>query len=1189
MDNSDQWHKEQDSTSSGSPSEGASRLRKILSDDGQMGLSASYFEPSSPMERDGRAQQGSEIEQPDDEPIESEKSATLPPLPPHEYTRSEYLAQMNTSSLDDYEDSEEDHAWLEMPLPGEVNEGDELAGWKVESLEEEPPFMEQSQTPEETKKSDFSVSEGWKETEYPEEPPETPLISPLSGGRGTRRPATDRIGDTKPNAISGQTRPVVGGAPRQPLPEWKPVVDRGATRVTPSAYGIPSQRVPPPSPPRGGGGGYGRPLSPRPSSGQPPSGGGESGMSIWGCLLRLFIAIVFVAILFMIVVVSVAVFQYYSLVNSPQFPDVRHLKEHAAQFETTRILDRNGNPLYEILDPSAGRRTYIDLKPGTISPYIIAATIATEDKEYYNHPGYDPVAIVRALWQNYTTGKIVSGASTITQQLARVLLLSPEERGEKTVQRKALEIVLAAEITRLYSKEEILELYLNQIYYGNLAYGIEAAAQTYFHTSASRLTLAQSAFLAGLPQAPAVYDIFQNREETLRRFEQVLRLMYEASREQGCIYVSTNIDKVCISEADVARAREEIYAYRFELDQNVMRYPHWVTYIQSLLRDQFGYTDQMIYSSGLTVYTTLDPAFQEVVQRIVSEHVRGLADRNVKNGALVVIKPASGEILAMVGSPDFDDPQTGQINMAVVPRQPGSAIKPLTYTAAFEKGWTPATLIWDIPSRFPPSGDPNDTRPPYEPKNYDDEFHGPVTVRIALANSYNIPAVKTLQFVGIYDKPEVPGEDGLVAFARRLGISTLTRPDYGLSLTLGGGEVSLLELTAAYAVYANGGWRVPPVAITKILNYKNEVLYEYKPPDPYPAVQPKHAYLISSILSDNQAREAEFGTNSVLNLPFQAAVKTGTSNDFRDNWTLGYTPDIAVGVWVGNADNTPMRGTSGVTGAGPIWADSMRTIINTFYGGVSSPFVKPNDVVERTICAMSGTEPSEWCPSQRVEVFAADQPPLPKEYDFWRKVKVDTWTGLLASHDCSEFVREEFVLNVSDQEAVDWIKNTEQGRRWAAGIGFNEPIALIPSRECRIDDPRPIVRFEGIFDGQTITYSPLDIYGIVDATEGFKDFVLQYGLGDEPSQWIQLGDKVTQQIKYPDILYVWFLDGTQNGRVTLRLYLASTEDGYAEKRIHLNLLAPTSTPTVTPTLTPTPVPTQTPIPTEILIPTITPP
>ncbi|HEX2980700.1 MAG TPA: transglycosylase domain-containing protein, partial [Anaerolineaceae bacterium] len=618
------------------------------------------------------------------------------------------------------------------------------------------------------------------------------------------RPQAPRDDRTQPVETKKDSSPTIPPSTTRrgmPLPDRVDEIDRYATRVTPAAYtGVPYQPKTETAKktPKGGT----QPVKVKPA-------GKRRSMS---CLVRGLVIMLFAAVIVLVVAGSFLVYQYYTIAAA--LPSVDDLRAHASQFETTRILDRNGNTLYEILDPTAGRRTYVPLEK--ISPYLIAATLATEDNQYYNNPGFDPFAIARAFWSNYTNGEIVSGASTITQQLARILLLSDDERYEQSYKRKMREIVLAAEITRKYTKEEILELYFNEINYGNLAYGLEAAAETYFNTSADKLTLAQAAFLAGLPQAPAVYDIYTNREITLQRHKQVLILMYQDSQEKGCIYVSTNIQPVCVDEAAAAAAAMEMENYTFEPNLGRIRYPHWVNYVRSWLEGQ--YDAQTIYRSGFTVYTTLDPALQDQAEQIVSQHISSLADRNVSNGALVAIQPRTGEILAMVGSADFyNDAISGQVNMAVSPRQPGSSIKPLTYVAAFEKGWTPATLIWDVPSEFPPSGDPNDPREPYVPVNYDERYHGPVTVRTALANSYNIPAVKALNFVGIYDNPNVAGEDGLIAFAKRLGITSLTRPDYGLSLTLGGGEVSLLEMTGAFAVFANDGRRVPPVAVTKIV------------------------------------------------------------------------------------------------------------------------------------------------------------------------------------------------------------------------------------------------------------------------------------------------------------------------------------------------------------------------------------
>ncbi|HEY2981121.1 MAG TPA: transglycosylase domain-containing protein, partial [Anaerolineales bacterium] len=638
----------------------------------------------------------------------------------------------------------------------------------------------------------------------------------------SKRPAGSYASPSRPAGAS-LSRPALD-SDNMPLPRRVDEIDMEGTRVTPAAYEPTTNRRP-------------RQQVRQFSNTNPATFSIDLNNINWrksaGCLLRGMIVMAFLFVIVGLCLGSIALYQYYSIARA--LPAVGDLRERASQFETTRILDRNGNLLYEILDPSAGRRTYVPLDK--IDPDAVAATIATEDKDFYSHPGFDPAAIVRALWENYRTGGQGGGASTITQQLARALLLTPEERAQRTYTRKAREIILAAEITRRYTKDEILELYLNEIYYGNLAYGIEAAAETYFGKSATDLTLGEASFLAGLPQSPAVYDIYTNREVALLRQQQVLVLMFDLSRQQHCIHVSNSPELVCVEPVAASDAANEMKAYTFHQPYINIRYPHWVNYIRSLLEEQ--YDAQTIYRSGFTIYTTLEPVLQDEAQRLVTEQVATLADKHASDGALVAIKPSTGEILAMVGSPDFyNDAISGQVNMAVSPtRQPGSSIKPINYVAAFEKGWTPATLIWDVPSEFPPSGDPNDTREPYRPVDYDGKWHGAVTVRVALSNSFNMPAVKTLNFVGIYS------DDGMIAMAKRLGITSFTRDDYGLALTLGGGDVSLLELTSAYGVFANGGQRVPPVAILKITDFQGNVVYEYQPQPGEQVIRAEHAYL----------------------------------------------------------------------------------------------------------------------------------------------------------------------------------------------------------------------------------------------------------------------------------------------------------------------------------------------------------
>ena len=1009
-----------------------------------------------------------------------------------------------------------------------------------------------------------------------------------------REPPPPELGSAPPES------PPAIGTLGLPLPRRVTEADVDATRVTPRVNPSEVTRVHPtnPEPTRAMTRKIDEPAQRIPSSSSKPmSAGGPSlpgAMTkvsepskqkkrrfdwsiLSGCFVRSLVLALFGSAILLVCLVSIMLVQYFSILQ--ELPDIENLRDRASKFETTRILDRNGNILYEILDPNAGRRTYVPLEK--ISPFLVAATIATEDKEYYNHPGYDVFAIFRAFYQNLSSGDTVSGASTITQQLARNLLFSPDERSNRSYQRKVREAILAAELTRRYSKDEILEIYLNENYYGNLAYGVEAAAETYFRTSADKLTLAQAAFLAGLPQAPAIYDIYTNREVTLKRFSDVLVLMYRVSQEQGCIYVSNSPQPVCVDPVTATKSFEEIRNYTFPSPNIPMKHPHWVNYIRQQLEAE--YDVQTIYRSGFTVYTTLDSELQRIAERLVKEQVKRLTEKNVKSGALVAIHPPTGEILAMVGSADFEDETIdGQVNMAISPRQPGSSIKPITYLAAFEKGWTPATLIWDVPSEFPPSGRPEDTRPPYKPVNYDERFHGPVTVRTALANSYNVPAVKALQFVGIYDDPLIPGEDGFLAMARRLGITTLNREDYGLSLTLGGGEVTLLELTHVYATLANMGRKNSLVSITRIVDHEGNVVYEAPRGPVQQVLRPEHVFLITSILSDNEARAPMFGRDSLLNLPFPAAAKTGTTNDFRDNWTIGYTPDLATGVWVGNADYTPMNDVSGISGAAPIWSEFMREAVPKLTGGKVTPFVRPASIIDKVICAVSGTEPSQWCPKQTTEIFAADQPPLPKDEDLWQIVKIDTWTGLKASAACSEYTKEEFVLNVTDPFAKQWIQKDAEGKKWAEKNGFKKKIHFVPERDCKSDDPRPKLEFVSLRNGDTIVNPAVEIFLLADATQWFKAFQLDYGAGADPKEWTTI-IKRNRPAQPGDPVATWEVKDLPGGLVTLRLTVLSEKDTFAEKRIQLILQVPTPTPTSTPTptetLIPTPTPTSTSTPT----------
>jgi penicillin-binding protein 1C len=634
-----------------------------------------------------------------------------------------------------------------------------------------------------------------------------------------------------------------------------------------------------------------------------------------------------------------------------------------------RIVDRNGQALYEILPENGGRHAVLPLE--AIPLTLQQATIATEDSRFYSNPGIDLTGVLRSMWINLRGGETLAGGSTITQQVARNLLLDETERNERNLRRKLREALLAWQLTRRFSKTELLGMYLNQMYYGGLAYGVEAAAQTYFGKPASELDLAESAVVAGLPQAPALYNPFSDLEAARQRQLVVLGLM----ESQGYI----------TGEQSAAAAREPLV---LSGEPYPIEAPHFVLMVRALL-DEILTPEQIYDSGGLIVQTTLDLNWQHKAENAVTRQIENLKrsqdglGHNVHNAALVALDPATGEILAMVGNTDYFDSQNqGAINMVLAPRQPGSALKPLVYAQAFDPArpdpWTAATQILDVRTAFVT----HDGRA-YQPENYDLQEHGPVLARQALASSLNIPAVKTLDHIGLAD---------LFSLAQKLGITTLHDPEnYDLSLALGGGEVRLLDLTAAYGVFANGGLRVLPVAIQSVRTLEDEIVYSSPQPRQPRVLDERVAWLISDILSDNQARTLGFGPNSALRLDRPAAVKTGTTTNFHDNWTVGYTPELVVGVWAGNASYEPMREVDGLSGAAPIWHQFIRSVLT---GRPETPFQRPPGITRLEICSLSGLLPGQVCPYRRLEWFIDGTQPTQTD-TFYQQVQIDPASGLL--------------------------------------------------------------------------------------------------------------------------------------------------------------------------------------------------
>lgn len=912
-----------------------------------------------------------------------------------------------------------------------------------------------------------------------------------------------------------------------------------------------------------------------------------------GCFIRLLvISIILGMIGFALAVAGAAI--GYSLI-ARDLPSPQELRQNASTFETARIYDRNSALLYSLADPNTGNRTYVPLE--RISPHLINATIATEDSRFYENPGFDPISIARAVLEAAREREFVSGASTITQQLVRALLLSEDERTERTFRRKVREIILAAEIARTYEKNEILELYLNEIYYGNLAYGIEAAAQTYFNKSAADLTLTEASLLAGLPQAPAWWDPYTSPDKALGRQWEVLTLMVQDG------YAT-------LDEAQTALNETNLFIYNLTPPRVTIRYPHFTFTVLQQAEEILG--AQAIYRGGLNIFTTIDPAAQTLAEQAVTEQRGNLNAAGANNAAMVVLQPQTGEILAMVGSADFNDELiSGQVNMALQARQPGSSIKPFVYLTAMERGWTPATLIWDVQTQFP-----DGTNPPYVPKNFDDEFHGPMLLRTALGNSYNIPAVKAMEFVGVCN---------FIANAQKLGLTALqddgcaevAQPrNYGLALGLGGGEIPPLQMAAAFAILANQGSYQTPYAIARIENNRGESLFAHTPTTPEAAqvVNPDHAYLLSHILADNNARQPEFGVNNNLVIAgHQVAAKTGTSgsssSDVRDGWTIGYTPQVVTAVWIGNTDNTPIgAGQSGYRVASPIWNSFMtryladKQVVN---------FTRPPGVAEMEICADSGVQASAACGSRRVEFFANGQPPLGTGNHFLQTMAVDVWTGLQATEFCLEAVAEASFVNLlvsggdnvrtrEVENARQWLEGTNSGQTWAAARSIGLPLRLPPTEACNAETPRPQIMVAQPAEGSEIT-GIVDILGTVNGPN-FSGYQVEYGFSHDPGGWGMVQERQGGAVENGRLATWDTININTFGAVTLRIIIFGPDNPYTpeddpatlEKRVYLTLLQPTPTPTPTATATvpatetPTPTPTITPSPTATAIATILP-
>lgn len=641
------------------------------------------------------------------------------------------------------------------------------------------------------------------------------------------------------------------------------------------------------------------------------------------------------------------------------FKDLPHPRKLTSRDQevSTKIYDRNGVLLYKIYRDK--NRTIIPLSE--IPKNVQLATLAAEDAEFYVHPGFSVRGILRAIVRNVTRGEL-AGGSTITQQLVKNALLS----SEKTLVRKIRELVLAVGVEIYYTKEEILEMYLNEVSYGGTAYGIQEASRVYFGKDAEQLNLEEAALLAGLPKSPTKFSPFgATPESAKKRQEDVLELM--------------RINKY-ITQEQTERAKSRKLNYI----QNTIdiKAPHFVMYVRQILEEKYGRA--VVEKGGLKVITTLDYEIQKTAESVVKNEVESLWRLNVTNGAVLVTNPKTGEILAMVGSKDyFDTERDGNVNVVTRERQPGSSIKLINYAYALSNGFTPATIISDTPITFQTPGSE-----PYSPKNYDNAFKGSLALRNAFAQSRNVPAVRVLATYGV---------EKMIEMGKKMGITTWEDSSrFGLSLTLGGGEVKLIDLAGAYSIVANNGERVKLSPIIEVTNYKDKVLEKNgcvangsRDCITEQVLDPRVAFLLTSILSDNIARSPAFGTFSLLNIRNhpEVAVKTGTSNNLRDNLAIGFSQDYVIAVWVGNNDNSPMaRVASGITGATPIFNKIMTSLLKEIE---PIPWTPPDGMLQANVCTLTGTLTCNGCPSKLEWFLEEDYPKTYCSTETIAKIKKD--------------------------------------------------------------------------------------------------------------------------------------------------------------------------------------------------------
>ena len=845
---------------------------------------------------------------------------------------------------------------------------------------------------------------------------------------------------------------------------------------------------------------------------------------------------------------------------------------HYAPAQSVRIVDREGTLIAELIHGEGGARQTLD-SLDDISPYLLHAVVALENERFYEDPGWDLLAIGRAVAQNFLAGEITSGASTITQQLARLLILRDNSL---SAERKLREIVVAAELARRYDKNDLLLLYLNEVNFGNQAYGVQAAAQLYFGVSARELNLPQAALLAGMLQAPAYYDPIRSEEGRVATMERTLTAIRQMV-SVGCLrfahgeWMDTEA-AFCIGE-DLLPQHPDYANYadadplpalvvldemgilhdglalpqfarlemaRYEAPPPQRRHPHVVDLVMQQV--EAAYPGQM-FARGFTIETTIDSELQEAAQAIITAGVRRHEQQGVTNGAALISDPQSGAVLAMVGSVDYaDEERSGQVNNTIQFHQPGSTIKPLVYAAALEgvdkdddgrvgagEYLTASSILWDVPLDYEN----------FSPRNFDGRFHGPVTLRTALQASYNIPVQRVYAFIG---------NERFMEFAQHLGLQFLPGSEFNLTSALGSNEVRMWDMNEAFAVFASAGrWRSLRL-IARITDHRGQEVPLPGLAEERQAISPALAFLMQDILSDNPARAAAFGIDSALHLRWGGddqrrlvAAKSGTTNGARDLWTIGFSDSAVVSVWLGDVDNAETRVMAASLTAAPLWNELM---LETLAKRPPQAFQSPaSGITERTVCTKTGTAlAGASCPTQHREWFLAERPPPSASAGWLQEAAVDAWTGRLADEQCAERVRVQRFLRSEDPWVRSWLSDQAAGQAFAREQGLALPLATLPTEPCSADDPQPIVALH-----EPPPYSI--VRGVVtlrgEVSEQRYDSVESYDLAVAPqgAAFTKLRDRAGQEqgpftpppLASGGLLGSWDTTNLPDGEYTLRL------------------------------------------------------